>query len=68
MNNNIIGWQNLDTRYGGMASRCDSAVMLLTAYLNGEIDKIEEIEEPRLWKGLSGFIHYSSINTVNLKT
>ena len=68
MNNNVIGWQNLDTRYGGMASRCDTAILLLNAYLGGEIDRIEELDEPRLNKGLSGFIHYSSINTVNLKT
>ena len=68
MNNNVIGWQNLDTRYGGMASRCDTAMLLLDAYLAGEVDRLEELEEPRLDKGLSGFIHYSSINTVNLKT
>ena len=28
---------------------------------------IEELDEERLDKGLSGFIHYSGINTVNLK-
>ena len=68
MNNKGIGWQNLDTRYGGMASRCDTAIMLIKAYLNGEIPTIEELDEPRLYKGLSGFIHYSGVNTVNLKT
>ena len=67
-NNKVIGWQNLDTRYGGMASRCDTAMLLLRSYLNGETDKIEELDEPRLYKGLSGFIHYSGINTVNIKT
>ena len=66
--NKVIGWQNLDTRYGGMASRCDTAILLLGDYLEGRIDKIEELEEERLYKGLSGFIHYSGINTVNLKT
>ena len=67
-NNKVIGWQNLDTRYGGMASRCDTAVMLISAYLDGECDRVEELDEPRLHKSLSGFIHYSGINTVNLKT
>ena len=67
-NNKVIGWQNLDTRYGGMASRCDTAMLLLKSYLNGECESIEELDEPRLYKGLSGFIHYSMINTVNLKT
>jgi hypothetical protein len=67
-NNKVIGWQNLDTRYAGMAARCDTAVLLINSYLRDECDKIEELEEERLYKGLSGFIHYSGINTVNLKT
>ena len=66
-NNNVVGWQNLDVRYGGMIFRCDTAQTLIHDYLNGYIDKIEELEEPRLHKGLSGFIHYSGISTVNLK-
>ena len=67
-NNNVIGWQNLDVRYGGMIFRCDTAVTLIYDYLNGVTDKIEELEEARLHKGLSGFIHYSGIATVNIKT
>jgi hypothetical protein len=67
-NNNVIGWQNLDVRYGGVIFRCDTAQTLIYDYLNGNIEKIEELEEPRLRKGLSGFIHYSGIATVNLKT
>ena len=66
-NNKILGWQNLDTRYAGMAARCDTAMLLINAYLAGEIPTIEELDEERLYKGLSGFIHYSNINTVNLK-
>ncbi len=62
-----LGWSNLDIRYGGMASRCDTAKFIIDRYLNGEDDKIEELEEERLHKGLSGFINYSSIATVNLK-
>ena len=67
-NNNMVGWQNLDVRYGGMVFRCETAQGLIRAYLNGEVDKIEELCEPRLHKSLSGFIHYSGVNTVNLKT
>ena len=67
-NNKVIGWQNLDVRYAGVAARCDTAMMLISAYLSGECDIIEELEEERLYKGLSGFIHYSGIATVNLKT
>ena len=66
-NNKVIGWQNLDTRYAGMAARCDTAMMLIGGYLDGTFDKVEELEEERLYKGLSGFIHYSNINTVNIK-
>lgn len=63
----LIGWANLDVRYGGMASRCDTAKYIIERYLSGEYDRLEELEEPRLHKGLSGFVHYSSIATANLK-
>ena len=67
-NNKVIGWQNLDIRYAGVGARCDTAIMLIGDYLDGKIDKIEELDQERLYKGLSGFIHYSGIATVNLKT
>ncbi len=67
-NNKIIGWQNLDVRYGGVKERCDTAADLINAYLDGEIPTLEELDEQRLHKGLSGFVHYSGIATVNLKT
>ncbi|MBO5316605.1 MAG: family 20 glycosylhydrolase [Clostridia bacterium] len=66
-NNKVIGWANMDVRYGGVASRCDTAKMLILAYLNGELNCLEELEEPRLHKGLSGFVHYSGIVTPNIK-
>ncbi len=67
-NNKIIGWQNLDVRYYGVVGRCDTAIELITAYLDGKIDTLEELDEERLYKGLSGFAHYSGMATVNLKT
>ncbi len=67
-NNNVIGWQNMDIRYAGVAARCESAMLLLSDYLEGKIDRIEELEEERLFKSISGFIQYSSVATVNLKT
>ena len=66
-NNKIIGWQNMDVRYGGVAARCDTASMLINAYLDGEIPTLEELDEPRLHQNLSGFVHYSGIVTVNKK-
>ncbi len=67
-NNKIIGWQNLDIRYAGVAARCDTAKYLIDLYLDGVCDSIEELEVERLRKGLSGFVHYSGIATPNLKT
>ncbi len=66
--NNIIGWPNMDIRYAGVAARCDSASELLLDYLEGRIDSLTELEEKRLDKGLSGFIHYSWVSTPNSKT
>ncbi len=67
-NNKTIGWQNLDIRYYGIVGRCDTAMELISAYLRGETDRLEELEETRLHKGLSGFQQYSGIATVNRKT
>ncbi|MBQ8907246.1 MAG: beta-N-acetylhexosaminidase [Clostridia bacterium] len=66
-NNKAFGWQTLDVRYGGVLARCDTAIMLIRAYLDGEISRIEELDEPRLPKSLSGFVHYSNIATVHIK-
>ncbi len=63
----ILGWSNLDIRYGGVASRCDTAAMLIGRYLDGKDSTIEELDEERLGKGLSGFVTYSSIATVNIQ-
>ncbi len=63
----ILGWSNLDIRYGGMACRCDTASMLINRYLDGKDSTIEELDQERLHKGLSGFVGYSSIATVNIK-
>ncbi len=66
--NKVIGWQNLDIRYGGVAARCDTAKMLLENYLSGSLPGLEELDEPRLHKDIFGFQHYSHIATVNNKT
>ncbi|MBQ8583090.1 MAG: beta-N-acetylhexosaminidase [Clostridia bacterium] len=63
-----IGWANLDVRYGGVKERCDTAAWMINSYLSGELDSIEALEEDRLNKSLSGFVHYSGIATPNLKT
>lgn len=63
----VIGWSNLDIRYGGMAARCDTAKMTIERYLSGTDEVIGELEEVRLHKPLSGFVAYSAISSPNLK-
>ncbi len=63
----ITGWANLDVRYAGVVARCDTAIMLINDYLNGQADTIEELEHERLSKPVRGFIHYSAVSTVNIK-
>jgi hypothetical protein len=63
----VLGWSNMDIRYGGMACRCDTAKALIDAYLAGETDCLEELEVERLHKSLGGFAHYSDMTTPNLK-
>ena len=65
--NKVIGWSNLDIRYGGIASRCDTAMELLEMYLDGKLDTLEELEQKRLHKPLSGFAAYSAMATPNIK-
>lgn len=43
-----IGWEILDIRYGGSIMRIDTAIERITDYLEGRIEKIEELEEKRL--------------------
>ena len=59
----MLGWSNLDIRYGGLCARIDTAKMFIDQYLAGQIEQIEEFEEPRLHKGISGFTKYTSIAT-----
>ncbi len=49
-----FGWDVMDMRYGAMLARIDSATRELKAYLNGEIDRIEELEVERLLYGKPG--------------
>ena len=62
----VVGWSNLDIRYSGMASRCDTAKELIERYLDGKDDVIEELEVERLHKPLGGFIRYAAISSPNL--
>ncbi len=43
-----IGWETLDIRYGGAIMRIDTAIKRIRDYLDGTVDRIEELEEARL--------------------
>jgi len=47
--NKPFGWEVLDIRYGGVLSRIESTEYRLQEYLNGNVDKIEELAEERLY-------------------
>ena len=61
-----FGWVNFDIRYGGVIARCDSAKYLIDEYLAGRIDKIDSLEEERLYRRRTPFIRYCSISNPNL--
>jgi hexosaminidase len=44
-----FGWEVLDMRYGGLLSRIDTAMLRMKEYIHGETDRIEELEETRLY-------------------
>ena len=44
-----FGWDIMDMRYGSLMARIDSAIREVRAYLDGEIDCIEELAAERLY-------------------
>ncbi|MFC4075816.1 beta-N-acetylhexosaminidase [Salinithrix halophila] len=44
-----FGWEVLDIRYGGLLTRLESTGSRLVGYLKGEVQRIEELEEKRLF-------------------
>lgn len=68
------GWEILDIRYGGLLARINSVIKRLTDYLEGNIEKIDELEFERLYydgvtrpenTGLGLFHIYQKIASVN---
>lgn len=47
--NKPFGWEVLDIRYGGILSRLESAEHRLQEWIDGKIDRIEELQEARLY-------------------
>ncbi|MCT1904282.1 beta-N-acetylhexosaminidase [Oceanobacillus sojae] len=46
--NKPFGWEIIEIRYGGVLARVDTVMYRLQQYIEGEISKIEELEEERL--------------------
>lgn len=47
--NKPFGWEVLDIRYGGLLQRIDTACKRINDFIDGEIDRIEELEVDRLY-------------------
>ena len=60
-NNKAVGFSVLDRRYAGNTARIESAIERLSEYLDGRLDTLPELEEPRLGKSLYGFVGFSKI-------
>jgi len=54
-----FGWDIMDMRYGSLQTRIDSAIQEIGMYLDGKLEKLEELEEERLfYDGKPGPIRY----------
>jgi hypothetical protein len=60
-NNKPLGWDVLDMRYGSLLVRIESAIEQIGDYLNGTLDRLEELEQERLpFKPTEGLISYAN--------
>jgi len=56
-----LGWDVFDMRYGSLISRIDTAAAEINDYLEGKLDRIEELEEKRLpYNGVEGMASYAN--------
>ena len=72
LHNKPLGWEANDMHYGATLARFETTKARISAYIKGEINTIEELEEERLYrfggKGFNGnfvWYLYSSYTTVN---
>jgi len=56
-----LGWDLFDMRYGSLIIRAESAIREINDYLDGKLDRLEELEEERLpYNGENGIIQYAN--------
>ncbi len=60
-NNKPIGFAVLDIRYAGNSARIETAIERLGDYLDGKLTSLPELEEPRRYKRINGFLRYKKI-------
>ncbi|MBQ4117103.1 MAG: beta-N-acetylhexosaminidase [Clostridia bacterium] len=54
-----LGWDVCDIRYGALISRVNTAIYEINEYLEGRMERLEELEQPRLpFDGIEGPIRY----------
>ncbi len=58
--NKSFGFEVCDIRIGGLLAQLDTAEMILSEWLNGQREKIEELEAPRLPYGFPGHLDYDN--------
>jgi len=59
-------WEVIDMRYGGLLSRIDSAIVRLTDFITGKTDRIEELEEERLFFNGSETLEGDTLERCNM--
>lgn len=62
-----FGWEVLDHRYGGTEARIRTAQERLKDYLRGSLERLEELEQPRLDMTVSPWNPFSRIVTGSVK-
>jgi hexosaminidase len=56
-----IGWDIFDMRYGSLIIRIDTAAREIIDYLEGRLERLEELEEKRLnYNGVEGVVQYAN--------
>ena len=56
-----LGWDVFDMRYGALLARLDSAKRQIEMYLEGKLETLPELDEPRIaYNGDEGMVHYTN--------
>ncbi len=60
-----LGWEIFDMRYGALLVRLSTAVETVRDYLDGKVDSIAELDEPRLlYNGQEGIYYWNRYTSI----